>query len=137
MRISQGGPYALRALTVLAQHPAGVAKVKDKAAEENLSEQVLGATLLELQRARIVISLRRANGGDQLKRPPKETSLGGAIRRIDGPLTRFEDAESMCRLVSTDWKHRSLFRILLDVRNATASILDPTSLSDRRCCSRN
>jgi len=120
----------LQALTVLAQHPAGVVKIKDIAAEEKLPEKFL-------KRARFVVSLRGAHGGYQLNRPPKKISLGEVLRRIDGPLAPFEDAESLRRRVSTDPKHRPLFRVLLDVRNATARILDHTSLSDLCCRSRN
>lgn len=127
----------MQALTVLARHPASVVKVKDIAAEENLPEKFLEAILLELKRARIVISLRGVHGGYQLKRLPKEISLGEVIRRIDGPLAPFEDAESLRLRVKTDRKHRPLFRILLNVRNATANILDQASLSDLCCCSRS
>lgn len=127
----------MQALTVLAQHPGVVVKIKDIAAEENLPEKFLEAILLDLKRARIVISLRGVNGGYQLKRLPKEISLGEVIRRIDGPLAPFEDAESLRLRVKTDRKHRPLFRILLNVRNATANILDQASLSDLCCCSRN
>lgn len=137
MRISQRGLYALQALTVLAQHPTGVVKIRDIAAEEDLPEKFLEAILLDLKRARIVDSLRGAHGGYQLKRSPKKISLGEVIRRIDGPLAPFEDAESLRRRVNADPKHRPLFRILLDVRNATARILDRTSLSDLCCSSRN
>lgn len=138
MRISQKGLYALQALTVLAQrYPSGVVKIHDIAAEEDLPEKFLEAILLELKRARIVVSLRGANGGYQLKRSPKKISLGEVIRRIDGPLAPFEDAESLRRRVSKDPKHRPLFQVLLDVRNATAGILDHTSLSDLCCSSRN
>lgn len=112
-------------------------KIRDIAAEEQLPEKFLEAILLDLKRARIVVSARGANGGYQLKRPPKDISLGEVIRRIDGPLAPFEDAESLRRRVSSDPKHRPLFRVLLDVRNATASILDHTSLSDLCCRSRN
>lgn len=137
MRISQRGLYALQALTVLAQHPNGVVKIKDIAAEENLPEKFLEAILLDLKRARIVDSLRGAHGGYQLRRPAKDISLGEVIRKIDGPLAPFEDAESLRRRVSADRKHRPLFRVLLEVRNATANILDHTSLSDLCCSSRN
>jgi len=137
MRISQRGLYALQALTVLAQHPTGVVKIRDIAAEEDLPEKFLEAILLDLKRARIVDSLRGAHGGYQLKRSPKKISLGEVIRRIDGPLAPFEDAESLRRRVNADPKHRPLFRILLDVRNATARILDHASLSDLCCSSRN
>jgi len=138
MRISQRGLYALQALTVLArQHPTGVAKIKDIAAEENLPEKFLENILLDLKRARIVDSLRGANGGYLLKRRPEEIFLGEVIRRIDGPLAPFEDAESLRRRVQTDPRHRPLFRVLLDVRNAAAGILDHTSLADLCCSSRN
>jgi Rrf2 family protein len=137
MRISQRGLYALQALTVLAEHPSGVVKIKEIAAEEDLPEKFLEAILLDLKRARIVDSLRGAHGGYQLKRPAKKISLGEVLRRVDGPLAPFEDAESLRRRVSTDPRHRPLFRILLDVRNATARILDHTSLSDLCCRTRN
>lgn len=127
----------MQALTVLAQHPTGVVKIKDIAAEEDLPEKFLEAILLDLKRARIVDSLRGAHGGYQLKRPPAKISLGEVIRKIDGPLAPFEDAESLRKRVNGDRKHRPLFQILLDVRNATAKILDHTSLSDLCCSSRN
>ena len=137
MRISQRGLYALQALTVLAEHPTGVLKIKDIAAAEELPEKFLEAILLDLKRARIVDSIRGAHGGYQLRRPAKKITLGEILRRIDGPLAPFEDAESLRRRVQTDPKHRPLFRVLLDVRNATAGILDHTSLSDLCCRSRN
>ena len=137
MRISQRGLYALQALTLLArQHPAGVIKIKEIAAEEKLPEKFLENILLDLKRARIVASVRGANGGYQLNRPPSEIFLGEVIRRIDGPLAPFEDADSLRRRVEKDPKHRPLFQVLLDVRNAAASILDHTSLADL-CCSSN
>ena len=130
MRISQRGLYALQALTVLAQPLAGVVKIKDIASRENLPEKFLESILLDLKRARIVDSTRGAHGGYQLKRSPKTISLGEVIRKIDGPLAPFEDAESLRRRVSSDPKHRPLFKVLLEVRNATAKILDHTYLSD-------
>ena len=127
----------MQALTVLAKHPIGVVRIKDIAAEENLPEKFLEAILLDLKRARIVNSLRGPRGGYQLKRSAKEISLGEVIRRIDGPLSPFEDAESLRQRIHDDPKHRPLFRLLLDVRNATAKILDHTSLSDLCCRNRN
>jgi Rrf2 family protein len=137
MRISQRGLYALQALTVLAEHPSSVVKIKEIAAEEDLPAKFLEAILLDLKRARIVDSLRGAHGGYQLKRPANKISLGEVLRKIDGPLAPFEDAESLRRRVSADPRHRPLFRVLLDVRNATARILDHTSLSDLCCRTRN
>lgn len=139
MRISQRGLYALQALTALAQHgPAAVVRIHDIATEEHLPEKFLEGILLELKRARVVVSQRGAHGGYQLKRPPGEISLGEVLRRIDGPLAPFEDFESLRRRVKGgEARHRPLFRVLLDVRNATAQILDHTTLSDLCCRSHN
>jgi Rrf2 family cysteine metabolism transcriptional repressor len=131
MRISQKGLYALQALTVLArQYPEGVVKIRDIAHEEELPEKFLEAILRDLKRARVVTSVRGAHGGYQLKRPPEKIFLGEVLRRIDGPLAPFEDAESLRSRVQRDPKHRPLFRVLLDVRNATAQIMDHTSIAD-------
>jgi len=131
MRISQKGLYALQALTVLARHyPDGVVKIHDIAQEEQLPEKFLEAILRDLKRARFVNSFRGAGGGYQLRRPPEQIYLGEVIRRIDGPLAPFEDAESLRDRVNSDEKHRALFRVLLEVRDATARILDNTSLAE-------
>ncbi len=61
---------------MLAQTPVGVVKIKDIAAEENLPGKFLESILLDLKRARIVVSLRGTHGGYQLKRSPKKISLG-------------------------------------------------------------
>ena len=131
MRISQKGLYALQALTVLArQYPEGVVKIRDIAEEEDLPEKFLEAILRDLRRMRVVTSLRGANGGYQLARAPEKIFLGDVLRRIDGPLAPFEDAESLRRRVKSDAKHRRLFKVLLDVRDATARIMDHTSIAD-------
>lgn len=131
MRISQKGLYALRALTVLArEYPDGVVKIHDIAQEEELPEKFLEAILRDLKRARFVNSLRGAHGGYRLQRPPNQIFLGDVLRRIDGPLAPFEDAESLRHRIQKDPKHRPLFRVLLEVRDATARIMDHTSLAD-------
>jgi Rrf2 family protein len=130
MRISQKGLYALQALTVLARHyPGEPVRTRDIAEEERLPEKFLEAILRDLKRMRVVVSIRGANGGYQLQRPPEQIFLGEVMRRIDGPLAPFEDAESLRRRVREDARHRPLFQLLLDVRDATAHIMDNTSLA--------
>jgi Rrf2 family protein len=131
MRISQKGLYAMQALIVLARrYPGDVVKIRDIAQEEQLPEKFLEAILRDLKRARFVTSVRGANGGYQLKRAPEKIFLGEVLRTIDGPLAPFEDAESLRERIKSDDRHRSLFRVLLEVRNATARILDHTCLAD-------
>jgi len=131
MRISQKGLYALQALTVLAKHyPDDVVKTRDIAKEEQLPKKFLEAILRDLKRARFVNSIRGAGGGYKLKRAPEQIFLGEVIRRIDGPLAPFEDAESLRNRVKAGDRQRALFRVLLEVRDAAARILDRTSLAD-------
>jgi len=131
MRISQKGLYALQALIVLARrYPTGkTVRIRDVAQEEQLPEKFLEAILRDLKRARVVVSVRGVHGGYQLQRPPEQIFLGDVLRRIDGPLAPFEDAESLRRRVQQDPQHRPLFQLLLDVRDATARIMDNTSLA--------
>lgn len=130
MRISQKGLYALQALTALARHfPGDPVRTREIAQEEQLPEKFLEAILRDLKRMRVVVSVRGANGGYQLQRPPDQIFLGEVMRRIDGPLAPFEDAESLRQRVRDDAKHRPLFQVLLDVRDATALIMDNTSLA--------
>ena len=131
MKISQKGLYALQAMLMLAQkHSEAPVKIREIASAERLPEKFLELILLELNRARLVESVRGARGGYRLRRPPSKIHLGEIIRTIDGPLAPFGDAELLRKLVERDKKHSALYRVFLDVRNASARILDHTSLAD-------
>ena len=131
MKISNKGLYALEAMINLAgNHPQRPTKIHAIAVEEGIPEKFLELILLDLKAARLVESLRGANGGYRLRRPPSKTFLGEIIRTIDGPLAPLGDAESLRVLVKRDKKHSALYQVFLDVRNAAAGILDHTSLAD-------
>lgn len=121
----------MQALIVLAQrYPEGVMKTRDIAQEEHLPEKFLEAILRDLTKARFVESVRGASGGYKLRRPPEKLLMGEVLRLTDGPVAPFEDAVSLRHRIQTDPKHRPLFRMLLEIRDATARILDSTSLAD-------
>ncbi len=131
MKISQKGLYALQAMMMLARrYNEGAIRIRDIAYEEELPEKFLELILLEMKNARLVESVRGANGGYQLRRAPSEIYLSEIIRLIDGPLAPFGDAEQLQTLIDRDLEHRSLYQVFLDVRNAAARILDNTSLAD-------
>ncbi|MBV9479653.1 MAG: Rrf2 family transcriptional regulator [Acidobacteria bacterium] len=131
MKVSQKGLYALEALMMLARrYHQGAIKIREIAYEEDLPEKFLELILLELKNARIVESVRGANGGYQLRRAPAEIYLSEIIRLLDGPLAPFGDAESLRDLINRDLSHRSLYMVFLAVRDAAAKILDSTSLAD-------
>jgi Rrf2 family protein len=131
MKISQKGLYALQAMMMLARHHnQGAIKIREIAYEENLPEKFLELILLELKNARMVESVRGANGGYQLRRDPAEIRLSEIMRLIDGPLAPFGDAEQLRTLIDRDAPHRALYQLFLDVRDAAANILENTSLTD-------
>jgi Rrf2 family protein len=131
MRISNKGLYALEAMMRLAHEyhncPTTIHAI---AASEGIPEKFLELILLDLKAARLVESMRGAKGGYCLKRAPSKIFLGEIIRTIDGPLAPLTDAEGLRRLVKSDKRHGTLYKIFLDVRNAAARILDHTSLAD-------
>jgi Rrf2 family cysteine metabolism transcriptional repressor len=133
MRISKKGLYALVAMTKLAANYARgghLTKTHDLASLEDIPEKFLELILLQLKTARLVESVRGAQGGYRLSRAPSKIFLGEIIRTIDGPLAPFGNAASLRRLVASDKRHSALYRVFLDVRNAASRILDHTSLAD-------
>lgn len=134
MKISQKGLYALQAMIMLANHQQqGAIKIHDIAVEEGLPEKFLEIILIELKNARIVESTRGARGGYQLRRAPADIRLSEIIRVIDGPLAPFGDVDQLRSLIDRDQKHRALYKVFLDVRDAAVKILDSTTVADIAC----
>jgi Rrf2 family protein len=129
MKISKKGLYALEAMIRLARNYPDPTKIHDIATADDIPQKFLELILLELKTARFVESLRGAQGGYLLRRPPQNIFLGEIIRAIDGPLAPMADNEALKRLVKNDRKHSALYQVFLDVRNAAAGILDHTSLA--------
>ncbi len=130
MKISQKGLYGLQALSMLARHPQELSTIHDIAAEEHLPEKFLDLILVELKNARLVESTRGAKGGYRLRKPATDIHLGEVIRLLDGPLSPFCDADELRTLIQQDGRHRALYQVFLDIRDATARIVDNTSVAD-------
>ena len=111
-------------------HNQGAIKIREIAYEEDLPEKFLELILLELKNARMVESVRGANGGYQLRREPSDIALSEIMRLIDGPVAPFADAEQLRALIDRDLPHRALYQVFLDVRDAAAKILENTTLAD-------
>lgn len=131
MKISKRGLYALESLMMLTRiYPDKTATIREIAEAEGIPEKFLEAILVDMKRARIVESQRGAKGGYRLVRPPDSVYLGEVIRLVDGPLAPLGDAATLRRLVATDRRHSSLYKVFLDVRDSASRILDHTSLRD-------
>ncbi|WP_374310967.1 Rrf2 family transcriptional regulator [Dongia sp.] len=132
--LSQKAKYAMRALLYLAKaqsaEPVGIAEI---AAKQAVPRKFLELILLELKRNGFVQSFRGKHGGYALAKAPEEIHFGEVIRLIDGPLAALPCASLTAYRRCVDCEDEAtcvIRRILKQVRDASSSILDRTSLSD-------
>ncbi len=132
--LSSKSKYGLKALLVLAREADhGPVLVADLAAREKLPRKFLETILLDLKRHRVVESRKGPGGGYFLRRKPSEVTFGEVIRALDGPLAAVscvsETAYMPCRECPDEITCGVRFA-MKKVRDATAEILDHTTLAD-------
>ncbi|EJL32033.1 Rrf2 family transcriptional regulator [Novosphingobium sp. AP12] len=132
--LSQKTRYAIRAMQHLAdKHGQGPIPLTDIAETQNIPAKFLTVILSELSRFGIVASQRGKDGGYWLGVPPIDITYGDLIRVMRGSLalvpcaSRF--AHETCKncVEEKDCRTRAL---MLQVRDATATLLDGVRLSD-------
>jgi Rrf2 family protein len=132
--LSQKARYALRAMLHLAAQEQGTShQIADVAEGANIPRKFLEQILLELKRRGLVHSHRGRHGGYSLGRTPSEISFAEIIRIIDGPLALSPCASRTAYRKCEDCDDETTCAIrksLVDVRNATARILEHHSLAD-------
>ena len=132
--LSQKAKYALRALLMLAEQPdADMVMIADIAERENVPRKFLEAILVDLRKRGLLDSKRGKYGGYRLAKPADAISFGEIIRIVDGPLAPLPCAsKSGFRACAdcTDVNSCSVRWLMLQVRDATADILDNCSLAD-------
>jgi len=131
--LSRKAKYALQALLALARATPGEPVLIGTIAEtQNMPKKFLELILLELKRHGIVHSYRGRNGGYSLAKRPEEITFGQIIRMIDGPLAQLPCASKTAYRRCEDCQDENscaIRRILQEVRDSTARILDKTSLA--------
>ena len=136
MRLSKKSEYGLRAMIELTQeYGCGLVQRKVLADRQNIPLGFLEMILLSLKNAGLIGSRRGMNGGVFLIKPPREVTLGQIIRILDGPLAPIACVSQTAYQKCVDCPHAGtatcpIQRIMLDVRNAIASVLDFYSLED-------
>ena len=132
--LSKKSKYAFRALLALARRkdsePVLIATL---AKQESIPKKFLELILLELKNTGMLQSKKGKGGGYFLAKKPEEISLGDVIRTLEGPLAPLpcvsHTAYRKCKECD-DEKTCGIRSIFNDVRDATAGILDGTSLVD-------
>ncbi len=131
MKISKRGEYGVRAVCHLARrYGAGVVHVREIARAESIPAKFLEGILLQLKRSGVLVSRRGIEGGYALAHPPEEIVLGHVLRILDGPLAPMGSAAELMALMEKNPRHAGFYAVLKEVRDASASILDGTSLAD-------
>jgi Rrf2 family protein len=132
--LSQKSKYALKALIVLAQeHGHGPVLISDIATRERIPRRFLELILLELKNGGVLQSRKGKGGGYLLSKPPGNISVGQVLRILEGPLaplpcvsrTAYQKCEEC-----VDERTCGVRILMKEVRDATAAILDSTTLED-------
>ena len=131
--LSRKTKYAIKALIALAEHGReGPVRIADLARDQQIPPKFLEAILLELRNQGILRSRKGKGGGYLLARDPDAIHLGQIVRMFDGPLAPVPCASQTAYVPCSDCRNEAVCGVHLamkEVRDATAKILDGTSLA--------
>ena len=130
--LTKKGKYGIKALIALAQLPEGKTAFSAEIAERNrIPKKFLDTILTELRNAGIVRSRKGPAGGYSLLLHSSQVRIGEVIRVIDGPLAPIRCASRTAYEQCDDCVDASaclVRRLMTDVRDAIASVLDKMTL---------
>ena len=131
MKLSKQGEYGLRAMLYFAAQREGRRlSSKDIAEQERIPTKFLEQILARLRKTGLLVSQKGSRGGYQLAKATDQIMLAEVIRAIDGPLSPWGDEDYLRKLVEKADVHCGLYKVLLEVRDAIASVLEKTTLMD-------
>jgi len=136
MRLSTRGRYGVAALCELAARYDADTPVplRDIAASQAISESYLEQIFLVLRRAGLVGSVRGAQGGYILGRPPGEITIGEIIRVLEGPIAPvacvIEDDEGDISCSRDVMEHCATRQVWVRLATCMSRVLDSVTLGD-------
>jgi len=132
--LSHKARYALHALFVLggrkSTDPMMIADIAERA---RVPHKFLEQILLDLKKHGLVHSRRGKYGGYVIGRPPEKISFAEVLRIIDGPLALSSCASRTAYRKCDDCldeKSCAVRKLLLEVRDATAAILENSTIAE-------
>jgi Rrf2 family protein len=130
--LTRKSKYGLKAMLYLAEHAhSGPVLVSELAENQRIPKKFLEAILLELKRHGLLQSKSGKGGGYGLSRKATDITVGQVIRVLEGPLALTpcvsQTAYRRCE-ECVDEQTCGVRLAMKEVRDATASILDHTSL---------
>jgi Rrf2 family protein len=134
--LSKKAKYAIKALLALAEQERDEPmRIADLARAEQIPPKFLELILLGLKNHGVLQSRKGKGGGYQLARDPSEIYLGQIVRMFDGPLAPVPCASQTAYVPCADCRNEAVCGVRIamkEVRDATARVLDGTSLASLR-----
>jgi Rrf2 family protein len=129
MRVTAKADYAVRAAAMLAAAGPGPVKGEHIAATEHIPLRFLHNILSSLTRAGVLTSLRGAEGGYELTRPPSLVTVADVVRGVEGPFwaggqARRSDTSGLPEAPS------ALQSVWAAVRASERAVLESVTLAD-------
>lgn len=130
MKLSRKTDYALRAIFDLAEQPsAQPISIRTLAERNEIPKRFLEQIMLELRELGWVRSVAGRDGGYLLAVDPNELTMGQVVRHFDGILAPVW-CVSVTNYEPCSQENRCRFRrILLEIRNYTARIMDNATIA--------
>jgi Rrf2 family protein len=134
--LTKKGKYGLKAVIHLTGlRPGESALVADIAEANMIPKKFLDAILGELRNAGILHSKKGKGGGYMLARPADKIFVGEIVRALDGPLAPIACASRNFYRPCDDCPDQAACAVrlmMLEVREAVASVLDHRTIADLR-----
>jgi Rrf2 family protein len=134
--LSKKAKYAIKALIALAEREnEEPIRIVDLAAAEQIPPKFLELILLGLRNHGILQSRKGKGGGYLLAQDPADIYLGQIVRIFDGPLAPVPCASQTAYVRCADCVDQAACGVYLamkEVRDATAKVLDGTSVASLR-----
>ena len=132
--LSHKAKYGLKAAFYLARHyDKGPVLISELASAEYIPKKFLEHILLEMRKHGILYSRMGRGGGYMLAKSPDKIYLGQIIRVLDGPLAPVQCVSKSAYVRCIECKDErtcEIRKVMKHVRDATATILDKTTLAD-------
>jgi len=131
LKLSTKGRYGLRAMFYLAlkygEGPVPLSEISD---EQGISISYLEQLFSSLRKKGLVVSIRGANGGYKLSKPPEDTIVGDILRALEGTL-----APTDCVVDGEEEKysyndHCVTQHVWRKIRDSITRVVDSISLDD-------
>lgn len=130
MKLSRKSDYAIRALMTLVGHYGrGPVSVRELGKKNDIPRRFLEQIMLDLKSHGLVRSIPGRIGGFELAKPPDEITMGQVIRHFDGLIAPMGCVSASCYEMCSQEQTCRFRRVMLDIRNYTAQLMDSSSLA--------